>query len=88
MNREMSDLSRQSSAAFMKTTHTVYIVYLLAREAIMFGHTISDRSGRIQRLTVWAKWLFKVVTEHHQLHSPEPVGMFAGSLLARSDWDH
>jgi hypothetical protein len=33
------------------------------------------------------KWFF-VMTGHYQLHQPEHVGMFAGSLLSRSDWDH
>jgi len=33
------------------------------------------------------KWV-AILTEHHHLHAPEHVGMFAGSLLARSDWDH
>lgn len=32
--------------------------------------------------------LYKALTMRHQLHPPEPVGMFAGSLLTRSDWDH
>jgi hypothetical protein len=31
---------------------------------------------------------FARITEHHQLHLPEPVGMFAGSLLPRNLWDH
>lgn len=33
------------------------------------------------------RWL-AILTAHHQLHAPEHVGMFAGSLLAREDWDH
>lgn len=33
------------------------------------------------------RW-FLALMDHHQLHQPEHVGMFAGSLLARSDWDH
>ena len=33
------------------------------------------------------KWI-AILTEHHHLHAPEHVGMFAGSLLPRSDWDH
>jgi hypothetical protein len=33
------------------------------------------------------RWILALV-HHHQLHQPEHVGMFAGSLLSRSDWDH
>lgn len=31
---------------------------------------------------------FEVLTRHYQLHEAEHVGMFAGSLLQREDWDH
>lgn len=40
------------------------------------------------RVTVLAIRWYALVTEHHPLHPPEHVGMFAGSLLARIDWDH
>lgn len=33
------------------------------------------------------RWILALI-DHHQLHQPEHVGMFAGSLLSRSDWDH
>jgi hypothetical protein len=33
------------------------------------------------------RWLL-AVTHHYQLHQPEHVGAFAGSLLQRKDWDH
>lgn len=32
--------------------------------------------------------LFTLVTKHYQLQPPVHVGMFAGSLLQRDDWDH
>ncbi len=32
--------------------------------------------------------VFTVLTKHYQLHQPEHVGMFAGSLLLHSDWNH
>jgi hypothetical protein len=31
---------------------------------------------------------WNTVTGHHQLHSVEHVGQFAGSLLPKEDWDH
>ena len=41
--------------------------------------------------TSWAaviRRVFAAVTEHHPLHVQEPVGMFAGSLLDHTAWDH
>ena len=36
---------------------------------------------------VVARW-FLALTHRHQLHTPEHVGAFAGSLLRHQDWDH
>jgi hypothetical protein len=36
---------------------------------------------------VVARWWLAFI-HHHQLHAPEHVGPFAGSLLERKDWDH
>jgi hypothetical protein len=36
---------------------------------------------------VLVRWFLRL-THHHQLHQPEHVGAFAGSLLPREDWDH
>ncbi len=33
------------------------------------------------------RW-FSAMVRHYKLHAPEHVGMFAGSLLQREDWDH
>jgi hypothetical protein len=35
-------------------------------------------------LVLW----FQRLTQHYQLHQPEHVGPYAGSLLRREDWDH
>jgi hypothetical protein len=40
------------------------------------------------RITIAALSLLTLLTKHYSLHSPEHVGMFAGSLLQRGDWDH
>jgi hypothetical protein len=40
------------------------------------------------RITVIVLSLLTLLTRHYSLHSPEHVGMFAGSLLQRGDWDH
>jgi len=40
------------------------------------------------RITVALLALFTVLTKHHSLQKPVHVGMFAGSLLQRGDWDH
>ena len=39
-------------------------------------------------LTLALLGLFNLLTKHYALHQPEHVGMFAGSLLQRQDWDH
>jgi hypothetical protein len=44
-------------------------------------------SGR-WRITLAVLSLLTLITKHHSLHQPEHVGMFAGSLLQRGDWDH
>jgi len=34
------------------------------------------------------KLILQLLTRRYKLHTPEHVGMFAGSLLPRSSWDH
>jgi len=36
---------------------------------------------------VLVRWFLRL-THHTQLHQPEHVGPYAGSLLRREDWDH
>ena len=50
-------------------------------------HSTPDITRR-WRITVAVLSLFTLLTKHHSLHQPEHVGMFAGSLLQRGDWDH
>ena len=38
--------------------------------------------------TAMLKFIINLLTRRHKLHAPEHVGMFAGSLLPRSTWDH
>lgn len=40
------------------------------------------------RITHLAVQWWGALFAHHHLHRPQHVGMFAGSLLARTDWDH
>jgi hypothetical protein len=40
------------------------------------------------RITLALRSLLALLTKHHSMHPPEHVGMFAGSLLQRGDWDH
>jgi hypothetical protein len=40
------------------------------------------------RITIVVLGLLALLTRHYALHKPEHVGMFAGSLLQRGDWDH
>jgi hypothetical protein len=40
------------------------------------------------RVTAAVLGWFALLTRHYSLHRPEHVGMFAGSLLQRGDWDH
>lgn len=40
------------------------------------------------RITDLAIRCLFALTGHYHLHRAEHVGMFAGSLLSRSDWDH
>jgi hypothetical protein len=39
-------------------------------------------------ITLLAIGLFTLLTKHYALQPPVHVGMFAGSLLQREDWDH
>lgn len=38
--------------------------------------------------TVALLGLLVLLTKHHHMQQPVHVGMFAGSLLQRGDWDH
>lgn len=52
---------------------------------------LSARIALPKNLAACVAWVARMAiaaTAHSQLHAPEPVGMFAGSLLARSSWDH
>jgi hypothetical protein len=40
------------------------------------------------RITLAVLGVLALLTKHYPLHKPEHVGMFAGSLLQRGDWDH
>ena len=44
--------------------------------------------SRHWRITLVVLGLLAVLTKHHSLQQPVHVGMFAGSLLQRGDWDH
>jgi hypothetical protein len=44
--------------------------------------------SRHWRITAIVLSLFAVLTRHYPLQKPVHVGMFAGSLLQRGDWDH
>jgi hypothetical protein len=50
--------------------------------------TKSPKISSRWRITLAVLSLFTLITKHHSLHQPEHVGMFAGSLLQRGDWDH
>ena len=40
------------------------------------------------RVTAVVIRIYRLLTAHHKLHSPEHVGAFAGSYLPHGDWDH
>jgi hypothetical protein len=40
------------------------------------------------RITVILLGMLAVLTRHYPMQQPVHVGMFAGSLLQRGDWDH
>jgi hypothetical protein len=57
------------------------------------GNTMPDSSAatalsRRWRITAIVFGVFAVLTKHYPLQKPVHVGMFAGSLLQRGDWDH
>ena len=54
----------------------------------MFEPTMRDSAVQHWRVMAMVMKLFMTLTKHHELHAPEKIGMFAGSLLARSAWDH
>ena len=45
-------------------------------------------SFRNWRITIAVLGLLVLLTKHYPLQNPVHVGMFAGSLLQRADWDH
>ncbi|GEM_PF-6730061 len=52
--------------------------------ALIAPDTVPQRG----RLTVAVLNLLTLLTKHYSLQQPVHVGMFAGSLLQRGDWDH
>jgi hypothetical protein len=50
--------------------------------------TTAGTTLRNWRITVALRGLFGLLTKHYSMHTPVHVGMFAGSLLQRGDWDH
>lgn len=54
----------------------------------MFYSSDLNGASRGRFIATWMQRLFAMLTGHHQLHMPEPIGMFAGSLLERTYWDH
>ena len=52
------------------------------------NYKTTSAASRRWRITIIALGLLSALTRHYSLHSPEHVGMFAGSLLQRGDWDH
>ena len=49
--------------------------------------TAAPGTGR-WRITIAVLGLLVLLTKHYPLQKPVHVGMFAGSLLQRGDWDH
>lgn len=49
---------------------------------------LATTAPRRWRITLALLGLLALLTKHYALHAPEHVGMFAGSLLQRGDWDH
>ena len=54
----------------------------------MSEFTTTSAVSRHWRITVIVRELFTRLTKHHSLQQPVHVGMFAGSLLQRDNWDH
>jgi hypothetical protein len=50
--------------------------------------TYTTANIRSWRITLAVLSLLSLLIKHYPLHKPEHVGMFAGSLLQRGDWDH
>jgi hypothetical protein len=50
--------------------------------------TTSTKISRRWRITIAVLSLLALVTKHYPLQKPVHVGMFAGSLLQRDNWDH
>ena len=48
----------------------------------------TNAASRHWPITIAVLGLLALLTKHHSLHQPEHIGMFAGSLLQRGDWDH
>jgi hypothetical protein len=54
----------------------------------MFKFAPAKASAPHWRITTLAVKVLAALTKPHQLQRPEHIGMFAGSLLRRDDWDH
>lgn len=50
--------------------------------------TIPAVASHHWRITVMLLGVLTLLTKHYPLQPPVHVGMFAGSLLQRGDWDH
>jgi hypothetical protein len=54
----------------------------------MFMRSEVNAPVRRWRILSFVIRFFNALAQHHQLHAQQPIGMFAGSLLPRCDWDH
>jgi hypothetical protein len=54
----------------------------------MSNSPTASAAKRHWRITLAVLGLLALLTKHYPMQKPEHVGMFAGSLLQRSDWDH
>jgi hypothetical protein len=52
------------------------------------NNTNARPAFRHWRITIAVLGVLTLLTKHHPLQDPVHVGMFAGSLLQRGDWDH
>ena len=57
----------------------------------MIHHTAAAPAHELGWFALSLAWVYQAcqgLVRHHQLHQPEHVGMFAGSLLPVRDWEH
>jgi hypothetical protein len=52
----------------------------------MYVHKLQNLVANRFSLKEWAVRSIVLLTKSYQLHLPEHVGMYAGSLLSHSDW--